>query len=52
MKQLRSTQSSRDVSELHVRMTMYRPVILFSELNKVFMGYFDPKSIIIDNKNK
>ena len=26
------------------------PVLLFSKLNKMFFGYFDPENILIDNK--
>ena len=28
------------------------PVILFSKLNKMFFGYFDPENIVLDNENK
>ena len=27
-------------------------VLLFSKLNKLFFGYFDPENILLDNKNK
>ena len=27
-------------------------VLLFSQVNKLFLGYFDPKKIFIDNDNK
>ena len=29
-----------------------RPVLLFSKSNEFFFGYFDPKNIFLDNKNK
>ena len=29
-----------------------QPVLLFSKLNKIFFGYFDPENIFLDNKNK
>ena len=29
-----------------------RTVLLFSKLNKIFSGYFDPENIFKDNKNK
>ena len=29
-----------------------QPVLPFSKLNKIFFGYFDPKNIFLDNKNK
>ena len=28
------------------------PVLLFSKLNKMFFGYFDPQNIFLDNKIK
>ena len=28
------------------------PVLLFSKLNKIFFGYFDPVNIFLDNENK
>ena len=30
----------------------YLPVLPFSKLNKIFIGYFDPENIFLDNKNK
>ena len=27
-------------------------VLLFSKLNKIFFGYFDPENIFVDNKHK
>ena len=27
-------------------------VLLFSKLNKIFFGYFDPQNILLDNENK
>ena len=27
-------------------------VLPFSKLNKIFLGYFDPENIFLDNKNK
>ena len=28
------------------------PVFIFSKLNKIFFGYFDPENIFLDNENK
>ena len=28
------------------------PVLLFSKLNKIIVGYFDPEKIFLDNENK
>ena len=28
------------------------PVLLFSKLNKMFFGYFDPENMLLDNENK
>ena len=30
----------------------WHTVLLFSKLNKIFFGYFDPENIFLDNKNK
>ena len=30
---------------------MSQPVLLFSNLNEIFFGYFDPEIIYLDNKN-
>ena len=27
-------------------------VLLFSKLNNIFVGYFDPENIFLDNENK
>ena len=37
-----------------VRCDVYRncPVLPFSKLNKIFVRYFDPENICLDNKNK
>ena len=32
--------------------TVVTTVLLFSKLNKMFFGYFDPVNILLDNKNK
>ena len=29
-----------------------QPVLLFSKINKILFGYFDPENIFIDNENK
>ena len=31
---------------------LVEPVLLFSKLNKMFFGYFDPEHIFLDNENK
>ena len=31
--------------------SLRRPVLLFSKLNKMFFGYFDPEKIFLDNEN-
>ena len=28
-----------------------KPVLPFSKLNKIFLGYFDPENIFLDNEN-
>ena len=28
------------------------PVFLFSKLDKMFLGYFDPENVLLDNENK
>ena len=30
----------------------FKPVLLFSKLNKIFFRYFNPENIFLDNKNK
>ena len=30
----------------------YIPVLLFSKQNKIFVGYFEPEDIFLDNENK
>ena len=37
---------------ISIRTVEWTPVKLFSKLNKTFFGYFDPKNMFIDNKNK
>ena len=32
--------------------TYPQPALPFSKLNKMFLGYFDPENIFIDNENK
>ena len=34
------------------RITDPPPVLLFSKINKIFVGYFDPENIFLDNENK
>jgi hypothetical protein len=33
-------------------LSFLQAVLLFSKLNNIFFGYFDPKKIFLDNENK
>ena len=37
---------------LDVTSNVSAPVLLFSKLNKIVFGYFDPENIFLDNENK
>ena len=37
---------------LTVKVRSSVPVLLFSKLNKIFFGYFDPQNIFLDNEVK
>ena len=41
-----------NVSSAGKRSHLLRSVLLFSKLNKLFFGYFDPEKIFLDNENK
>ena len=36
----------------HQAETRSFPVLLFSKLNEIFLEYFDPENIYLDNENK
>ena len=42
----------RELPLIHTVNLNHIPMLLFSKLNKVFFGYFDPENILLDNENK
>ena len=47
-----TTDTSAGCFELEVKAVTRGSVLLFSKLNQIFFGYFDPEKIFLDNKNK
>ena len=39
-------------SEFSIQFCIQYSVLLFSKLNTIFFGYFDPENIFLDNTNK
>ena len=52
LKILRSGPVDTTVQRLQNQRMVNSPVLLFSKSNKLFIGYFDPENIFLDNENK
>ena len=48
---LKEAQASTTAAQLAQRCAI-KPVLLFSKLNRIFLGYFDPDNIFFYYKNK